>query len=900
VTVLAQLDDLERRLGALHAELQELRATVLTPERPAPAPPPTPPVVAPAPPPSATQRATPPPKQPPAPPKEPSVWDREVTLPKVELADLLGARALAWTGGIVTLLGVLFFFVLAVNRGWIGPVERVGLGALASVLLFGSGLLMRHRYGQLYSALSAVGAGIAGGYATLLAAAALYGLVPDLAALAIAAGIAALGTAVSLRWNSETVASLGLVGATLVPIVAAVDTGISTLGTAFAGLVFAGTAVVAVRRGWDTLLAVGAAASVSQVAWLVLESGGDAPARDVGVAAFFWLLVLAAGLARREARDGETESLSTALILGSSLLAGIAARVLFEGTVAGFDREGFVLTAVALTYLVLAAGWFARDRDLSALLGAIGLAVGAVATAELLGGGTLAVAFAAEAALLAWVAYRLVEPRYGFVSLGYLALGIAHTLGLDATPRELFTAAAHPGADAPVAAVTGLAGLIVAFYALRWERPGDAEPDGWIDELVADLVASARGVALLALGTGAALLVHAASLGLLEAGVAAGSFHWGEVAVTALWGAVAAASLVAGRRWAEAELYGVAWAVAAVAKLVLYDAGELTAQQAGVSALALGAAFLAASLLAQRPVALGLPPIAAVLAGGGAIAVGGSSTSEGFLMLAFAAPFAGLAALRFRDRALSTSLWSSALGLGLVASTRLLDHTELVAAWAAGAAALAVLAELTRERRLQLGAYALTGLALCYSLVELAPPAELFEKHLTPADGVPAVLLALAALVAVTRRVWEAPERDGLDETLAQVQRDARKHVTWAGALLAVYAASLALLGFAQELGPDVSTAFQRGHTAISTLWGAVGLVALYLGLTRASSSLRLAGFALFGVSLLKIFLYDLSRLSSVSRALSFLAVGGVLLLAGFFYQRLAGVSPREPRVGAS
>ena len=43
----------------------------------------------------------------------------------------------------------------------------------------------------------------------------------------------------------------------------------------------------------------------------------------------------------------------------------------------------------------------------------------------------------------------------------------------------------------------------------------------------------------------------------------------------------------------------------------------------------------------------------------------------------------------------------------------------------------------------------------------------------------------------------------------------------------------------------------------------------------------------LFGLSLAKLFLYDLSRLSSITRALSFLAVGAVLLLGGFFYQRL-------------
>src|SRR2546422_751638 len=36
----------------------------------------------------------------------------------LELSDLLGAKALAWVGGGVMLLGVVFFYVLAVNRGW--------------------------------------------------------------------------------------------------------------------------------------------------------------------------------------------------------------------------------------------------------------------------------------------------------------------------------------------------------------------------------------------------------------------------------------------------------------------------------------------------------------------------------------------------------------------------------------------------------------------------------------------------------------------------------------------------------------------------------------------------------------------------------------------------------------
>lgn len=50
------------------------------------------------------------------------------------------------------------------------------------------------------------------------------------------------------------------------------------------------------------------------------------------------------------------------------------------------------------------------------------------------------------------------------------------------------------------------------------------------------------------------------------------------------------------------------------------------------------------------------------------------------------------------------------------------------------------------------------------------------------------------------------------------------------------------------------------------------------------------------GASLVKIFLYDLAELSSVARAASFVAVGALLLVGGFFVQRLA---EREERSAA-
>jgi uncharacterized membrane protein len=53
--------------------------------------------------------------------------------------------------------------------------------------------------------------------------------------------------------------------------------------------------------------------------------------------------------------------------------------------------------------------------------------------------------------------------------------------------------------------------------------------------------------------------------------------------------------------------------------------------------------------------------------------------------------------------------------------------------------------------------------------------------------------------------------------------------------------------------------------------------------------------FFVLAVSLAKIFLYDLTFLSSVARALSFLAVGAVLLLGGFL-SRSSAPSAETPR----
>ncbi|MBA3402836.1 MAG: DUF2339 domain-containing protein [Actinobacteria bacterium] len=131
---------------------------------------------------------------------------------------------------------------------------------------------------------------------------------------------------------------------------------------------------------------------------------------------------------------------------------------------------------------------------------------------------------------------------------------------------------------------------------------------------------------------------------------------------------------------------------------------------------------------------------------------------------------------------------------------------------------------------------------------------------------------------------------------VAAVDAEVRVLFGVATGALALYAVSLGILDVAERVsGSSVEADFQRGHTAVSGLWALLGLGLLVAGLLRGSALLRYGGLALFGLSLAKIFLYDLAELSSVARAFSFIFVGGLLLVGGFFLQRLSGrIGPRE------
>jgi uncharacterized membrane protein len=74
----------------------------------------------------------------------------------------------------------------------------------------------------------------------------------------------------------------------------------------------------------------------------------------------------------------------------------------------------------------------------------------------------------------------------------------------------------------------------------------------------------------------------------------------------------------------------------------------------------------------------------------------------------------------------------------------------------------------------------------------------------------------------------------------------------------------------------------------LSMLWVAYALAQIVPGFAWKSVALRWQGLILMGVAIAKVFLFDLSFLSSFYRIVSFFALGLVLLGVSFFYQKMA------------
>jgi uncharacterized membrane protein len=232
---------LEQQLNRLQGRLDALPAAVVTPPRPpeptqaaqprSPAEPAVsvPPPDVPPPRPQAEPPAPPRPQPAPQPARgSPPASPTSPARPAMSFEERFGTQWVVWVGGLALALGGFFLVRLSIEQGLVGPGVRVTLGALLGLAVIAAGEWTRRNerrsdFGGLPGAhipsiLTAAGTTIA--YAVVYAAYALYDFLAPAAAFLLL-GVVALATLAAALLHGPALAGLGLVGAYVTPLLVA-------------------------------------------------------------------------------------------------------------------------------------------------------------------------------------------------------------------------------------------------------------------------------------------------------------------------------------------------------------------------------------------------------------------------------------------------------------------------------------------------------------------------------------------------------------------------------------------------------------------------------------------------------------------------------------------------------
>lgn len=477
---------------------------------------------------------------------------------------LVGGRLLAWAGGAALLLALATLFWLGVRDGWLGEGMRCLIGAAASVGLLAAGLRNARAGTAGQASWAMAGTGLAGLYATVAVATTAYGLLPDLLGLAALAGLGVAAAMLSLRWDAQPLAGVGLLGALTAPLLAPVD----GLVLPVVVLAMAATALLLRQRPWTWLAVAASVLALPQVVFQVgtLLDGLDAflgyrgpgpsgaSAWDVAAPGLATVVALAAGLAMtagwelRQPEARERWSMPLLLVAHASVAAALG------GAYALVDRPlAAVVTLAASAAVLLVAAVRVHRRagvgtrvefvllSVAALVLDLGFAIATDGLIQLIGWGVTAVAFAL-------IARRAAEARMP-LAIGGLGLHAGLTLvqtiaaGMAATASDatflasivvfagVCAVSARVIADrsplvrgildlSAIAAATWWASVTVPVDRLALLLAAEAAALLAIDRRIQDAVARGAGLALLAIAAGVALT------------------HADGAAIAAIWGTV--------------------------------------------------------------------------------------------------------------------------------------------------------------------------------------------------------------------------------------------------------------------------------------------------------------------------------------------------------------------------
>ena len=497
-------------------------------------------------------------------------------------------RVLAWVGGAVTLLGVVFLLVLAAQRGWLSPAFRVIGGAGLGAALLGAGYWVHRRSGNRTGGSALAATGFAALYLDAVAATTLYGYLPVAGGLGAGFLIAGGGLLLADRWRAQPLAVGAVLGCAVCSPLIAQRPDAVLIG--FLVLLQVAATPVQLRRGWSRLTVAaalpGVLAALIADAWaLLLPADRLAIVVAVGVVALVGVVV-ATMTARVRPHDGAT---------AIGMLVAAPAPVLLAAPLLERVAAGFLASGVAVLLLVLwGASRFTSSARLPARFvataGAVGVVAVVQATMTFLDSSVWAIALLCEALLLTLAARRL---RSGGALLGglcYAAVGFCAALVHDIPPLALLDLSGAEGAPG------ALVGLLVAVTVVA--IPATATRLAVLPGLPrAPVLWGCAGVLLLYATSSATMAV------VLLAREDRTGFLAGHVLITLSWVVAAIVLLLRGIRVSYLRMAGMVLLPVALAKLFLFDLATLDGFARVVAFLCAGLVLLAAGVRYARLIA---------------------------------------------------------------------------------------------------------------------------------------------------------------------------------------------------------------------------------------------------------------------------------------------------------
>ncbi|MDA9423497.1 DUF2339 domain-containing protein [Bradyrhizobium sp. CCBAU 53380] len=863
----SQAAELRRRLNALEEMLYAQRPIQPPPlpaqvqaEAPATAasePPPLAPEAETAPPPLVTEELSPPPlatsPQADAPPPLPAPAP-DIREPGFE--ERLGTRWVVWIGGLALALGGFFMVRYSIEAGLLGPGVRVFLGGLFAAALLGAGEWTRRKesisniaalpIANIPAILTAAGTAVA--FATIYAAYALYGfLVPATAFVLL--GIVAMCTLAAALLHGPALAGLGVVGAFVTPVLVSSGKPDYWALYVYLAVVSAASFGLARIRLWRWLAVT---TIVFAVLWLFpgLDAGDlqVAPRAFHVIAGFALaaLLVVCGFMFGPAIEDGEIEPISSgslgAYLFGAMLivlssthadLALIAFTLLVGGTLLVAWRApaatGALGAAAAAVFIVFAEWAVRANPDMLVLPGGPIAGIGPVATDSSV---TLHLVTAAIFAAGFGIAGFLAQGRSNsaIIPVVWSAAGVATPIAILVA---LYARIAHLDRSIPFAI---LAVLLAAAFGAATEALTRREPRPGI----------AISTALFATGTLGALalaLTFALEKGWLTIALALMSLGTAWISMQRpipflRWLAAIFAGLVTARIAYDPRIVGDAVGTTPIFNWLLWGYGLPAAS------------FWAASIFLRR------------------------RTDDAPLRTVETAAILFTALLAFME------IRHFATGGSMTAPPSLLEFALQACVALAMAIGLERLRLRSRSIVHNVGAVVLTtiaGLISVFGLLILENPlmwridvgGAVFNLLLL-GYALPAVLMLLLSYAVVGER--------------GKVYAN-----TIAGGALVFALAYVTLEVRRFYHGPILSTGPTTGaeQYTYSIGWLGFGVALLGIGILVNSERARLASAAVIALTILKAFVIDMSTLTGVYRALSFMCLGVVLVAIGWLYQRI-------------